>query len=319
MTVVRLVLLCWLGITGCVSLPEQAARLPDAAALIELVETPFYPQEKYQCGPAALNTVLVASGADSTVDSLVDLVYLPARQGSLQAEMLAGTRGKDRIPYLIDPSIAAIYDEIAAGRPVLVLQNLSIQKLPRWHYAVVIGINPRAKRVYLRSGTDERRTMKLKTFLRTWQRSEFWGFVALRPGELPARPDANRYARAVTAMESVGRQAVANAGWRAALQRWPENSLVVFGVAGIEYADGNYERAIKHYRQIIRAEPQHLFARNNLAMALAQRGRLSEASTVISAALQDAAESSAIRRLLSQTADEIKQLQAVATDSDQRE
>lgn len=309
MSAVRLALLCCFGMVGCVSMPDDAMRLPGGAEPIELAETPFFPQRDYQCGPAALNTVLVASGASSTVDSLVDLVYLPANRGSLQAEMLAATRSQNRIPYPVDADIAAIYEELGANRPVLVLQNLGIKALPRWHYAVVIGVDPELNQVYLRSGIDERRAMNTKTFMRTWQRSNYWGFVALKAGELPARPDVDRFARAVTAMESVGQQTVANESWRAALGQWPENSLVNFGAAGVEYAAGNYDAAAVLYKKIVLADPDHLFARNNLAMTLARQGRVSEASSTISSALKEAADQTAIKQLLLQTATEIEQLQ----------
>ena len=51
---------------------------------LELRGTPFFPQEDYQCGPAALATVLRAGGAGGDAESLQPQVYLPARAGSLQ-------------------------------------------------------------------------------------------------------------------------------------------------------------------------------------------------------------------------------------------
>ena len=55
---------------------------------LELTAVPFHPQELYQCGPAALATVLNWSGEQVRPSALVDEVYLPGRQGSLQLEML---------------------------------------------------------------------------------------------------------------------------------------------------------------------------------------------------------------------------------------
>ena len=71
---------------------------------MELGSTPFFAQDRYQCGPAALATVLVADGVDVTPDELVSHVYIPERKGSLQAEIIATTRRYDRIPYVIEPS-----------------------------------------------------------------------------------------------------------------------------------------------------------------------------------------------------------------------
>lgn len=304
-----LAFLCWLGIAGCASLPKQVVELPPGAAAVELVATPFFPQQAYQCGPAALNTVLVASGVDSSIDALVKAVYLPAKKGSLQAEMLAGARNKQRLPYRIDASIAAIHAEIAAGRPVLILQNLGVKHIPRWHYAVVVGVDPAAREVFLRSGTDKRRTMRLKTFMRTWQRSDFWGFVALRPGQIPANANANQFARTVAAMDSVGQSAAARASWQTAIERWPDNALINFAVAGIAYSDGNYDHAIDLYRRIIAMDPQHFFAHNNLAMAMAQQGQFAEARAAIIALLTDLPENDPMVLPLRQTIVDIATLE----------
>ena len=81
-------LLC---LSGCAAIPEHVGELP-ADASLDLDGTPFFPQERFQCGPAALTTVLVASGADVSLDAVVDQVYLPGREGSLQIELTAAAR-----------------------------------------------------------------------------------------------------------------------------------------------------------------------------------------------------------------------------------
>ena len=80
-------------------LDEPPADLPPQR---ELVDVPFFPQERYQCGPAALATVLDYSGREVGPDELVPLVYVPERQGSFQVEMLAATRRHER-GYLSSP------------------------------------------------------------------------------------------------------------------------------------------------------------------------------------------------------------------------
>jgi len=155
---------------GCASIPPTVSELPAVVESIELGDTPFYPQERYQCGPAALTTVLVKSGAPASLDDIVDKVYLPGRQGSLQVELLAATRTAGRLPYVIDGRLAAIWRELERGRPVLVLQNLGVAAIPSWHYAVVVGIDAEGGEVMLRSGTDRRRVTATRTFLHTWLR-----------------------------------------------------------------------------------------------------------------------------------------------------
>jgi hypothetical protein len=77
---------------------------------VELTDTPFFPQREYQCGPAALATVLAASEVSVTADALVPEVFLPGRQGSLQSELLAAT-----VVVIDEPTGGAYYGgEVAA-------------------------------------------------------------------------------------------------------------------------------------------------------------------------------------------------------------
>ena len=79
-----------------------------------------------------------------SADELVAQIYLPERKGSLQPEIIAAVRRYDRVPYRIEPALPALLAELRAGRPVLILQNLGLRSLPRWHYAVVIGYSATA-------------------------------------------------------------------------------------------------------------------------------------------------------------------------------
>ncbi len=117
---------------------------------MELSATPFFPQSDYQCGPAALATVLTASGVTTTPEALVPKVYLPGRQGSLQPELVAAARQYDRLAYVLEPALAQVVAEVAAGRPVLVMQNLGLASYPVWHFAVVVGYDREAEQLVLR-------------------------------------------------------------------------------------------------------------------------------------------------------------------------
>src|SRR5687767_773739 len=96
----------WL-LTGCVTRPPV---LPHGA--VELTDTPFHPQDEFQCGPAALATVLGASGVIVRPDELTPRVYLPGRRGSLQVEMQAVTRGFGRLSLVLPRQVEAITAEL---------------------------------------------------------------------------------------------------------------------------------------------------------------------------------------------------------------
>ena len=306
MTVVALVLTLLLASCTSPKLLLPPGTTEDLASTpVELAHTPFYPQTAHQCGPAALATVLQASGIDVTPDDLVPEVYLPAREGSLQAELVAATRRHDRLPYPIAPEFAALLQELHAGRPVLVLQNLGPRFYPLWHYAVVIGYQPDTGYVILRSGSTERERMYGARFLKTWERAGYWGLVVLQPGKLPARPELRTYLRATADLEAIGQTEAAGKAYTAATRRWPDSTIAWLGLGNTRYNTGDLQAAEYSYRQAIRHAPEHLAAWNNLAETLAQRGCYNAARTTLDTALAQSSTETALHNQLLRTREEI--------------
>ena len=239
---------------------------------LELDKVPFFPQHEYQCGPAALASVLQYCGVLVSVESLVDKVYLPDKRGSLQYELLATVRRSGLIPYILDGQLTSLLAELSSGRPVLVLQNLGLDSYPVWHYAVVIGFDLKNDRLILRSGTERRKLMSARHFVKTWSKADNWGFVVLKPGDFPSEVDRDRYLTAITALEGIVSEATQLLAFRAAVERWPRNAWALTGLANAFYASGDSLRAEQTFRRLLRIDPEHTIARNNLAQLLQERG-----------------------------------------------
>jgi tetratricopeptide (TPR) repeat protein len=256
---------------------------------VELTSVPFFPQREYQCGPAALATVLVASGVDASPDGLAEKVYLPARRGSLQLELVGATRGYDRLAYEIEPTLQALIAQVREGRPVLVLQNLGFKRFPVWHYAVVVGIDPAGGKVTLRSGTTEREVVQVQKFMRSWALGRHWAIVILRPGQMPADAHAGRYLQAASGLEAAERFGAALEAYRTALRRWPDNATALLGVGNALYRQGDLPAAETAYRTLAAIHPRDAIARNNLAQVMLDRGDPRAALSEIEAGLALAA------------------------------
>jgi hypothetical protein len=290
---------------GCALEKNRFHITPEQALVLE--NTPYFSQKRYQCGPASLAMLLGASDVVTHPNALVPHTYLPGRQGSLQLELVGACRKFNRIPYVIDPDISALSEELRAGRPVLVLQNLGLNILPAYHYAVVIGLLP-PDSIVLRSGDKQRLVMDMEHFLVTWKRSGLWGMIVLKPGELPINPDPVRYLAAVSAFELSGNLLEATKGYQAAQTAWPENQTTLFALGNNYLSQGKYPEAEAVFRRLVENNPDHIAALNNLAEVFARQGCYSQASVSINRAVLAAErENSPYKKTVQQTSREIFQ------------
>jgi tetratricopeptide (TPR) repeat protein len=261
-------------LAACVSrAPLIPANLGTGSSLsVELDATPFFPQTEYQCGPAALATVLGASGVNVTPEALVPLVYLPARKGSLQVEMQAAPRKYSRLTYPLEPNLDAIFAELSAGRPVLVLHNYGLPLIPRWHYAVVVGYDSATDQMTLRSGTTRSQVLSARNFMRAWDNGGRWAMVVLKPGESAATAVPAKYLELASQFERVGTPQESRLVFDTAVKRWPTESLAWTGRGTAAYRSGDFEQAARDYAAAIRIDTSNVGARNNLAMTLLDLG-----------------------------------------------
>jgi tetratricopeptide (TPR) repeat protein len=283
----------WLALlAGCAQLVPQTVQLRTAwpqgvPQQVELPKVPFFPQVDYQCGPAALATVLAHSGVPVTPEPLVEQVWVPARKGSLQLEMLAAARRHGRVSYRLAPRYADLLREVAAGNPVIVLQDIGFMPLlPQWHYAVVNGFDYETGTLYLRSGTEPRKAMPFTAFERTWIRGGYWAMVVVPPDRVPASAEEERWLEAVLALSRTAPPATSARAYRAALERWPGNLPAAIGLANQLHAGGELAEAATVLRRTLQRHPQSVIAMNNLAQTLSDQGRQREALAQIDKAAQ---------------------------------
>lgn len=274
-----------LALSGCISLPQSAALrqagFPGLPPKVELIEVPFHTQDDRLCGPASLAMVLNAAGVKASVEQLTEQVYLPGRKGSLQIEMLAATRRNGLVAYPLAPELEAVLREVAAGTPVVALQNLTGMKIwPMWHYAVVVGYDIERNEVILRTGDKPRHTISLDLFEYVWRDGGRWSMVALPPGKLPVTVAENDYAGAAATFERLGLRQEAERSYRALLERWPHNLVALVGLGNVAYAGGRLTEAEGAFRRAAAAHPDSAAAQNNLAQTLADLGRLEEAEDI---------------------------------------
>lgn len=270
-----------LGLQACQSAPQTRhlqEHLPVAlSSPVLLADVGFFPQQAYQCGPAALATVLDYSQQQVTADELVSQVYIPERQGSLQIEMLATARRYNRLPYVLPASLDSMLREVAAGLPVLVMQNLGLPRWPQWHYAVVVGFDLTGATLTLRSGTRRDYVMPMAVFERTWSRARHWAMVVLQPGQMPVDDDEKNYFQMLADAEQGQDAETVSAAWRAGVQRWPASYLMSLGLSNHLYGRGQVQAAADVLVELLSVDDTSAAVHNNLAWLMLELGQPDQA------------------------------------------
>jgi hypothetical protein len=280
-----------LTLPGCALLadPPQTAALRAAAPAdlpprFERDAVPFFPQTPLHCGPAALATALADVGLPADIAALSEAVFLPARDGSLQIEMLSGARRQGGVATRLPGELTALLREVAAGHAVVVLLNLGLDFAPRWHYAVVVGYDLPAGELILRSGTTRRDLLSLRTFEFTWARSGHWAIAVLPPGDLPITAQQTEAVDAALGYGRVGAPAQAARAWAVVHQRWPANLVAAMGLGNALHAAGELAAAARAFED---AALQHdsAAAWNNLARTRGSLGDRAGAHTAANRAV----------------------------------
>jgi tetratricopeptide (TPR) repeat protein len=247
------------------------------------LDIPFLPPRSELCAAAAIEMVAAYWQSKGSFlprlsgTELEQRTLLPAKGGTLQAELAAAARSNGLLVYPLEPSFHSLFQELSAGHPVIVLVNRGLSWYPLWHYAPVTGYDARERTLFSHLGEEPDEAIPLRTFAALWERSEKWGVVLLPPGELPATARPGPYLRAAYSLEQSGMREEALTAYRRGLEQWPNDTNLLFALANAHYSARHLPEAERVYRELLKLKPGHPLARNNLADLLCRSGRPEEA------------------------------------------
>lgn len=307
---VRRTLLIWLSACLCACAlqpPPIATDLPPARLLDQV---PFVSQDNHACGPASLAMVLQHYGVRETQARLKPLLLLPERKGTLQIELTAAARREGFAALKGPDDLNGLMRDVAAGYPVIVLQNLRFDRWPLWHYAVVIGFDQKDKVVLLRSGTNALIEETYPTFLTTWNRSGYWSLLVVPPGQIPPSTTPAISTDAAEALLQSHQPAAGLATYAASVHQWPDSITLWNGFGNAAYAQQRWTISVQAFAQSLLRSPSQARLWNNFAYALQQAGCSSSADQALHCAQQLAPQDA----LLMDSRRELDEIDHPATD-----
>ena len=273
-------LLC-VALTGCATYrASDLTALPAMPRQASVPDVPFYPQKDKLCGPASLAMAVSWAGKPLSQDEAAALTFTPGRDGTFRADMETAAYRYALLAVRLR-NLESVLQEISAGHPVIVFQNLGLSWVPKWHYAVMTGYDLDRKAVILHSGKEEHEVFGIGLFERTWRRADNWAVVVLPPDVLPAAATEADVLDGAAGLERAKAYPAAVKAYQAIVARWPRDWAAYFGLGNVRFAIGDFAAAERAYRQALAIRPNEPAIWNNLAYALARQGK---SATAIEAA-----------------------------------
>lgn len=257
-----LLLLMTLMLQGCASFAPQYYKhikptetLSDLPPQQEIVGLPFFPNDDLFCGPAAVSMVLTHLDQQVTLEEVAETLFIPGRKGTIQLDMLAVSRARGFTTYVIEPNVEALLREVAAGRPVIVLENYGFSWMPIWHYATVTGFDLDKNAVIRKSGIRERAVTPMWAFENLWKKEGYWGFIMLRPGEAPVNPHPERWFSELAESERYWTNEQQEKAWTTYIAVFPKSALGHAALGNVAFNSGDLERAVTYYNKALELDP----------------------------------------------------------------
>lgn len=151
---------------------QSAGRQTDAR-LIDTV--PFFPQEQYQCGPAAMASVLNYRGLAITPEEIAPEIYSKSARGTLNFDMIFFAQKKGFQARQYPGNIEDLKKNIDRLNPIIVLVDYGLLTYRKDHYMVVVGYD--SDHIIVHSGRDRFKSIPIGDFLVPWKKTKFWALL----------------------------------------------------------------------------------------------------------------------------------------------
>jgi ABC-type bacteriocin/lantibiotic exporter with double-glycine peptidase domain len=136
---------------------------------------PFYPQEKYQCGPASLAGVLNFWGVPVLPEEIAAEIYSRPARGTFTLDMILYPEKRGLKGTQYEGSFEDVKNKIDVGYPLIVMVDDGFWFYQKNHFMVVLGY--RENGVVVNSGKNQYRFIPLSDFLKSWGRTRYWTFL----------------------------------------------------------------------------------------------------------------------------------------------
>ncbi len=263
--------LLFLVCVSCATRTPVTDKSQDKDLSHKIKNVPVIKQDDHHCGPATLAMVMQYHGGKQTPKELAQGLFHKKLRGSFFPEMKARARSEGMMVLEVN-ELNDVFAEIKAGHPVIVLQNNGFRFFPRWHFAVLTGMNFDGPDVYLNDGGRKVNKRDMRLFERSFALGGRRSLVILPPGKLAVTATEYQHLEAAAMLEAIGKNVEAAKSYLAILEKWPQSLLGSMGASNALYAIGEKKKAAEVLRAATELHPESAMIWHNLAIIQGETG-----------------------------------------------
>ncbi len=161
---------------GCVGptrgdLLRKFEESPELGAYIRGV--PFYPQEKFMCGPSTLTSILNYYSVGYDIDEVTAKVFEEKIQGTLLMDMLIYAKLKGFRAKVYNSGLLDLKARLRDKTPLILFLNLGSREKPKGHYIVAIGFDDETKTLIAHSGLIRAQIFPYSAIMKDWEKTGY--------------------------------------------------------------------------------------------------------------------------------------------------
>jgi ABC-type bacteriocin/lantibiotic exporter with double-glycine peptidase domain len=148
---------------------------------LTVLQVPFFPQETFQCGPAALATVInywyEKTGAEKILrpETIAADIYSSSARGVLGIDLELYARKQGFRTRQLAGTVDQLKVSLDEGTPPIVLVDYGFSSYQRNHFMVVKGYSDRA--ILVNSGREESKLTAIEDLLKVWKKAGYWMLI----------------------------------------------------------------------------------------------------------------------------------------------
>lgn len=267
--------LCFLlALAGCVSLPTRpvARPSPSPGEGLFLAEAVPVEQRAYQCGPAALESVLRYWGVEADASTLAGSLSSGRARGVLNIALAQQMKERGFWTQMESSDLRGLEGWIRKGIPPIVALHVGPFGMPLYHFAVVTGFDNRQGLLYLNAGRSTTEVMTAAQFDARWGRAGRWALIVCPPERVAWPLNGRQAAEMGLLFERRSDWESARRWYRTAAEQEPDNPAVRFNLANVHLKRGELQEARALYEELAPRHPSWGALQNNLAWTRLSQG-----------------------------------------------